>query len=49
MAQRGNIKTPYTAEIEVGGVVTQMFTEQTDLNCASCHTESASYGRIFVP
>ncbi len=46
------IATPYTAEIEVGGVTRAMLTPQTDGDCMSCHTvvgRNLAPGRIVVP
>ncbi|MEQ1564019.1 MAG: hypothetical protein ABMA64_00150 [Myxococcota bacterium] len=44
--------TPYAAEVEFDGVVSQMLTAQTDGNCAACHTAEGANGapgRIVSP
>lgn len=48
----GNIPVPYTAAVEYQGRRVAMATEQTDLNCATCHTlegTNDALGRIAIP
>lgn len=47
-----NIQTPYTAEVELDGVILAMVSPQTETDCAVCHTESGANGapgRIIAP
>jgi hypothetical protein len=47
-----DIPIPYAAEVELDGAIRTMVAEQTDGNCASCHTEvgdNAAPGRIMAP
>ena len=47
----GPIATPYTARVTFDGVVNDMLSPQTDLNCARCHTAGGvdgAPGRVTV-